>query len=269
MMKAILLKKPGGPDQMEYAEAPKPTPNANELLVKVYGTAINRADTLQREGKYPVPPGASTIMGLECVGEVVELGPGASKFPVGTRVMCLLGGGGYAQYVNVHEGSCMEIPAHLSYGQASAIPEVWLTAYLISRQLGGLKAGDVVLIHAGASGVGTSLIQLCKLFGAIPIVTVGSARKGELCKELGAAFFVNYKEEPKFSESIKQFLHTLSPKKDGVDLILDPVGASHAEQNLEALALDGRWILYGPSTATRAQRRIGPRLLRAPSRPGC
>jgi tumor protein p53-inducible protein 3 len=184
-------------------------------------------------------------MGLECVGEVVELGQGASKYPVGTRVMCLLGGGGYAQYVAVDEGSCMKIPDSIDYATASAIPEVWLTAYMISRLLGGLKEGDVVLIHAGASGVGTSLIQLCRLFGATPIVTVGSSRKGDICKELGAAHYVDYKKTPKFSDDIKQFLSTLSPKKDGVDLVLDPVGASHAVQNLDVLALDGRWILYG------------------------
>ena len=118
-------------------------------------------------------------MGLECVGEVVELGTGSGKFSIGTRVMCLLGGGGYAQYVAVHEGSCMKIPDSIDYAKASAIPEVWLTAYMISRQLGGLKEGDVVLIHAGASGVGTSLIQLCQ------ILRCHSDRDGRQCAQGG------------------------------------------------------------------------------------
>ena len=200
---------------------------------------------LSSGGSYAPPPGASTVMGLECVGEVAEIGSAATKFQVGQRVMALLIGGGYAQYTTVDEGSAMEIPDHLSYQHAAAIPEVFLTAYLISRQLGGLAKDDVVLIHAGASGVGTALIQLCKLFGAHAIVTVGSESKAEFCKKLGAEHAINYKTEANFSASVKEFCSTLSPKRDGASLLLDPVGATHVKENLESLGQDARWILYG------------------------
>jgi tumor protein p53-inducible protein 3 len=243
-MHAIIAKSPGDASQLELQEVDRPTLKEKEILVKVHYTAVNRADTLQRQGRYPAPAGASQIMGLECVGEVSELGQGASKFKVGERVMCLLAGGGYAQYATVDEGSVMRIPDNLSYNEAAALPEVFLTAYLIAVQLGGLKKDDVVLIHAAASGVGTALIQLCKMYGAHAIATVGSDAKVDYCTKLGA-HTINYKTEAKFSDAVKKACASLNPPRDGVDLLLDPVGASHALENLASLGTDSRWILYG------------------------
>lgn len=245
-MRAIVVKTPGDATQLEYGHASKPAAGPSQVLIRVRGTAVNRADTLQRAGRYPAPPGASPLLGLECAGEVAELGPGCARrdIAVGTRVMALLGGGGYAQFAVAHEGSVIPIPANMSFNEASAVVEVFLTAYLISRQLGNMNKGDAVLIHAGASGVGTALIQLCKMFGAHAIVTVGSDAKAAYCRELGAAHAVNYKSTPEWAASVKAFVKE-SLGKDGVDLVLDPVGATYANQNLDALGMDGRWIFYG------------------------
>lgn len=252
-MRAVIVKTPGDASQLEYGFAPKPVPGPSQLLIRVRGTACNRADTLQRAGRYPAPPGASPLLGLECAGEVVEVGPDCTRsdVPVGSRVMALLGGGGYAQFCVAHEGSVIPVPASLSTKEAAAVVEVFLTAYLIGRQLGSMNKGDAVLIHAGASGVGTALIQLCKLFGAHAIVTVGSDAKAAYCRELGAAHAVNYKSSPDWSASVKAFVKD-NLGKEGVDLVLDPVGATYANQNLNVLGMDGRWIFYGSVSAARA-----------------
>jgi len=245
-MQAVDVSSPGGPDKLSVAQADRPEVGPTQVLIKVFATAANRADTLQREGKYPAPPGASKTLGLECAGEIVEMGAECkrSDIQVGSRVMALLAGGGYAQYAVCDARHAMPVPEKFNWTQAACIPEVFLTAYLIARQLGGLHEGDAVLIHAGASGVGTALIQLCKRFGATAIVSVGSAAKEEACRSLGAAHSVNYKADKNWSASVKEFVkRTLN--KDGVDLVLDCVGASHAAQNLEALGMDGRIILYG------------------------
>lgn len=251
-MRAALLPSPGGPSALQVGETARPSPSAQQVLIRVRGTAVNRADTLQRLGKYPPPPGASNILGLECCGEIEskDAGCARSDLAVGSRVMALLAGGGYAEYAAVHEGSVMPIPEGMSFNSASAIPEVWLTAYLIARMLGGLKKDDLVLIHAGASGVGTALIQLCGLFGAHAIVSVSSDKKIDFCKQLGAVHGVNYKSAAaaagaeSWNAQVKSFTKSRFGK-DGVDLVLDPVGGSHAAANADVLAVDGRWILYG------------------------
>ena len=250
-MRAALLSSPGGPSSLQVGETARPTPSAHQVLIRVRGTAVNRADTLQRQGKYPPPPGASTILGLECCGEIASRGSECTRADLaeGSRVMALLAGGGYAEYAAVDEGSVMPIPSSLSFESASAIPEVWLTAYLIARKLGGLKKDDIVLVHAGASGVGTALVQLCKLFGAHAIVSVSSEKKIEFCKQLGAVHGVNYKAAgsgagESWNAQVKAFTKSRFGK-DGVDLVLDPVGGSHSAANADVLAMDGRWILYG------------------------
>jgi len=211
--------------------------------VRVHCTAVNRADTLQRQGQYSPPAGASSIIGLECAGEVAQVGADCKQWRVGDRVMALLSGGGYAQYAAVPAEHCMAIPPNLNYEQAAAIPETWLTAFQIMSTVGGVKAGEYVLIHAGASGVGTAAIQLCGLFGANAIVSVGSADKLSFCRKLGAVFGVNYKQGP-FAPPILEFLQ--SRNAAGVDLVLDCVGASNAVANLNVLKpLDSRWVLYG------------------------
>jgi len=237
---------------MSIGEAPKPEAADGELLVRVHATAINRADTLQRKGRYPPPAGASTIMGLECAGEVVAIGANCTgQWAVGDRVMALLAGGGYSEYATCPEGCAMPLPADMDYATAAAIPETWLTAFQLLFLVGHVEKDDLVLIHAGASGVGTALIQLCLKVGAKPIVTAGSQAKLDYCASLGAVFGANYKEGP-FAPKIKEFTNT-EYKQDGVDLILDCVGASHYDNNVEAVRLDGRWVLYGLMGGAQAE----------------
>eukprot|EP00760_Papus_ankaliazontas_P012946 PhM_4_TR15620/c2_g1_i1/m.66293/K10133/TP53I3; tumor protein p53-inducible protein 3 len=174
-MKAVVQSATGGPDTLSIGTVPTPKiKNDDDVIVKVHATAVNRADTVQREGRYPAPPGASPILGLELSGVVVAVGPGVSDLSIGTEVMALLDGGGYAEYAVVARGQVMTVPKGVDLTSAAAIPEVFLTAYqslVTEHHRGGTKSGDHVLIHAGASGVGTAAIQLCKLFGATPYVT--------------------------------------------------------------------------------------------------
>ncbi|XP_047379563.1 quinone oxidoreductase PIG3 isoform X2 [Sciurus carolinensis] len=239
-MLAVHFDKPGGPENLYIKEVPKPSPGEGEVLLKVAASALNRGDLLQRQGKYPPPPGASSILGLEASGHVSELGPGCQgHWKIGDPVMALLPGGGQAQYVTVPEGLLMNIPKGLTLHQAAAIPEVWLTAFQLLHLLGDVQAGDTVLIHAGASAVGTAAIQLTRMAGAIPLVTAGSKHKLQMAEKLGAAAGFNYKEQD-FSEATLKFT-----KGAGVNLILDCIGGSYWEKNVNCLALDGRWILYG------------------------
>ena len=181
-MKAVLLKSFGDAHQMYIGDTEKPQPKTNEILVKVHATALNRADTLQRKGAYPPPSGASTIMGLEMAGEVVQLGAGTSKWKIGDKVCGLLAGGGYAEYVNIHEAMALPIPENLNYETAAAIPEVFLTAFQVMYWLAELQTNEKILIHAGASGVGTAAIQLAKLQSAEIFVTA-SGGKHQACNK--------------------------------------------------------------------------------------
>ncbi|XP_075413159.1 quinone oxidoreductase PIG3 isoform X2 [Tenrec ecaudatus] len=226
-MLAVYFDKPGGPESLYLKEVAKPSPGEGEVLLKVAASALNRADLLQRRGQYAPPPGASNILGLEASGHVAELGPGCQgHWKPGDSAMALLPGGGQAQYVTVPEGLLMPIPEGLSLPQAAAIPEAWLTAFQLLHLL-------------GSSGVGTAAIQLTRMAGAIPLVTAGSQRKIQMAEKLGAAVGFNYKEED-FSEGTLKFT-----KGAGVNLILDCIGGSYWEKNVNCLALDGRWILYG------------------------
>ncbi|KAK6168892.1 hypothetical protein SNE40_020054 [Patella caerulea] len=238
MMKAAQFKA-GGPDGLYIGEVPVPTPLEKEVLIKVVASAINRADTLQRKGLYPPPPGSSDILGLEAVGIVHQLGTGCTRWNVGDPVMALLPGGGNAEYVTAHEDLLMKIPDSINFTAAAAIPEVWLTAFQLLHTIGKVTKGERVLIHGGGSGVGTALTQLVKLAGGIPIVTAGSLQKLEKAKSLGAVAGFNYKTE-KFSDGV---LAATSGK--GVDIILDCVGGSFYEQNIEVIAMEGRWVIYG------------------------
>jgi tumor protein p53-inducible protein 3 len=216
-----------------------PQPKEGELLVKIKATAINRADLLQRKGLYPPPPGVSTIIGLEMAGVVEKVGAGVTGWKEGDRVSALLPGGGYAEKVVIPADMGMRIPDAMSFEQAAAIPEAFLTAYLNLVEIGKLTSGDHVLIHAGASGVGTAAIQVAREIGAISIVTAGSAEKLQRCTSLGGNYTVNYKEED-FSEKVQEVTNG-----NGVQLILDFVGASYWEANLKSIGLDGRWIFVG------------------------
>jgi len=236
-MKAILLKEFGAPEVMYHGDAPTPVPGNNEVLVKVHATALNRADTLQRMGKYPPPEGASTIMGLEFSGEVTSLGSDVSKLQIGDRICGLLSGGGYAEYVTIHEDMGIEIPESMSYEEAAAIPEVFLTAFQALSYLAALNEEESILIHAGASGVGTAAIQLAREMGAKNIYVSASASKHTICKDLGAGLAIDYKTQ-NFEEVILS-----QTNNKGVDVIVDFMGASYFQKNINSLAPDGRMVM--------------------------
>lgn len=225
---------------MQIRTIPRPEPGPGEVLVRVHATALNRADLLQRRGLYPPPPGESEILGLEVSGTVESVGPSVEgAFDPSQRVMALLCGGGYAEYVTVPEQLVTSAPNNLSLSEAAAIPEAWLTAFQLLHFVARVQQGEVVLIHAGASGVGSAAVQLAQLLGAVPLVTAGTSEKLALAKTLGAAGGFNYREDD-YVEGVKQFT-----QGRGADVILDCIGGSSWEQNVSCLAVDGRWVLYG------------------------
>jgi len=234
-MRAVVVNEPGDPEQMDIQEVPTPAPQAEEVLVKVHATALNRADTFQRRGHYPPPDGASDILGLEMAGTVVETGSGVIDWHEDDRVFALLDGGGYAEYTVVHKDRLMAVPPGLSMKEAAAIPEVFLTAYQALHWLGRMQADHNVLIHAGASGVGTAAIQLARQAGAHPFVTA-SAPKHDVCRDLGAEATIDYQSED-FAERVDAITDG-----GGVHLILDFIGAPYFHKNVDALATDGRII---------------------------
>ncbi|EGC40452.1 hypothetical protein DICPUDRAFT_74028 [Dictyostelium purpureum] len=241
-MKSILLKEFGGVENLIIGETEKPKLKNDELLIQVKCYALNRADIIQRNGKYPPPPGDSEILGLEISGIVVEeTQTNEKKFKVGDRVFGLVGGGAYGEYCSIAANQALHIPEHLSFEQAASIPEAWLTAYQALHLLSNFKKDESVLIHASASGVGTALIQLCKLAGITTIIgTVGSEDKGQFIKQLGATHAINYKTQDPFLPVV---LDITSNK--GVNVVFDYVGQQYWNQNLKALQLDGTMIIQG------------------------
>ncbi|XP_043119458.1 quinone oxidoreductase PIG3 [Puntigrus tetrazona] len=236
-MQAVCVDESG---KLDVKYIPRPEPKDGQLLIRVAATALNRADLLQKKGLYPSPPEESEILGLEASGEIADVGPGVKgKWKPGSKVMALLGGGGYAEYVAVPEEHVMSVPSALTLYQAAALPEAWLTAYQLLHFVAKVKPDETVLIHAGASGVGTAAIQLVRLSRAIPVVTAGTTEKLTFTERMGAAAGINYKEED-FSEKVLQLT-----EGRGADVILDCVGGSFWEKNICSLAIDGRWVLYG------------------------
>ena len=235
-MRAIQFHQFGSPDQLYIGDFPTPEPSDYQIRIRVKATALNRADLLQREGKYPPPAGESPILGLEIAGEVEKLGSKVQKWKIGDRVCGLLAGGGYAEYAVIHEDLAMPIPANLDFVAAAAIPEAFLTAFQALLWIAKLQTGESVLIHAGASGVGTAALQLTRLIGAKAYVTA-SAEKHAICKSLGAEFCIDYK-----TETFAPRIQTLTEGR-GVDVVLDFLGASYLEGNLQALGMDGRMVL--------------------------
>jgi tumor protein p53-inducible protein 3 len=235
-MKAILVDET---KSLYIGEADEPILSAEDLLVRVKATALNRADLLQKRGLYPPPKGASPILGLEMSGVIEKVGSQVTGWKTGDRVFALLPGGGYAERVCIPAGMAIRIPDHFSFEEAAAIPEVFLTAYLNLFILGGLQEHQTVLIHAGASGVGTAAIQLVKEAGAASIVTAGSDDKRKTCLQLGAKAAIDYKAGP-FAPVVKELTGGY-----GVNIILDFIGAPYWEQNLDSLTMDGRLIMIG------------------------
>ena len=234
-MRVVIFDNPGEPEVLKLGEFEKPVVKENEILVKVRATALNRADTLQRKGMYPPPQGASPVLGLEISGTIAEVGSKVSKWQEGEKVFGLIPGGGYAEYAVIHEDMAMRVPENFSFEQAAAIPEVFLTAYQALVWHGRLQEGKTVLVHAGASGVGTAAIQMAKDKGARVFVTA-SKEKHQICLDLGAEKAIDYKSED-FSEKILEFT-----KGHGVDLIIDFVAGPYLNQNIKSLAMDGRMV---------------------------
>ena len=246
-MRAIIFDHPGDESVLHIGAAPRPDIGPDDLRIRVRATAVNRADLLQRQGMYAPPPGASPILGLECAGEVIEVGSNARGWSVGERVMALLPGGGYAEEAVVHAGSVMRVPAVLSDAEAGALPEVFLTAFLNIFMLGEVAAGGSVLVHGGGSGVGTAAISLCRAAGVKILVTAGSAAKCERCLAHGADVAINYREGD-FAPKVEE-----ATGGAGVNVVLDSIGARYLEGNLAALGVDGRLVIIGLMGGMRAE----------------
>ena len=252
VMKAVVIEGHGGPDVMRLGEAPMPEIGDDDVLLKIAATAVNRADTQQRKGNYPPPPGESEIMGLEAAGVIETVGPDVQGWQVGDRVMTLLGGGGYATHAKAAAGTLMAIPDGFDMVKAAAIPEVFLTAYLNIFREAGLKPSETLLMHGGASGVGTAAIQLAKALGPSEvIVTVGSEDKAEACKALGADHAVLYKQED-FAERVLEITG-----KRGANVILDHIGGAYFEKNMACLAVYGRLVIIGLMGGAKSEINIG------------
>ena len=236
-MSAVEIAAPGGPEELKLARRPTPQPAEGEVLVRVRAAGVNRPDVMQRQGRYPPPPGASDIPGLEIAGEVVALGPGAAGAALGDRVTALLPGGGYAEYAVAAAPLCLPVPAGLSMVEAAAIPETFFTVWTNLFDRGGLEAGESVLIHGGTSGIGTTAVQLAHAWGARVFATAGSPEKARACERLGAARGIDYHAED-FVEIVRQ-----ETDGKGVNVILDMVGAAYLARNLDAAAMEGRLVV--------------------------
>jgi NADPH2:quinone reductase len=245
-MTAIGIRAPGGPEMLVPEQRPVPVPGPGEVLIKVAAAGVNRPDVMQRKGLYPPPKGAPDIPGLEIAGEIVALGPDSRRWKIGDRVAALVAGGGYAEFCAAHETHAIPVPEGLSMVEAAAIPETFFTVWHNVFQRGGLKSGEILLVHGGSSGIGTTAIQLAKAFGATVITTAGSAEKCEACRGLGADVAINYKSE--------DFVALTKSATDGrgADVILDMVGGDYIPRNYEAAAVEGRIVQIAFQSAARA-----------------
>ena len=234
-MQAVLVEEEGDPEHLTLGEHPDPAPAPGELLVDVRATALNRADTMQRRGNYPVPEDASEILGLEMAGTVAEAGTECTGWSEGDRVFGLLAGGGYAERATIPHEVAMPIPEALSFEEAAAVPEVFLTAYQALHWLGELQRGERVLIHAGASGVGTAATQLAVEAGA-EVLATASAPKHDRCRAMGARVAIDYRSED-FAARVEEVTGGA-----GVDVILDFIGAPYFQKNIQSLRTDGRVV---------------------------
>ncbi|MEV7146266.1 NAD(P)H-quinone oxidoreductase [Streptomyces sp. NPDC093084] len=250
-MYAITIPEPGGPEALVWDEVPDPVPGEGEVLVEVVASAVNRADILQRQGHYNPPPGASAHPGLECSGRIVEIGDGVSGWSVGDEVCALLAGGGYAQKVAVPAGQLLPVPAGVDLRQAAALPEVACTVWSNVFMIAHLRPGETLLVHGGSSGIGTMAVQLGKAIGARVAVTAGTKEKLDFCAELGADILVNYRDQD-FVAELRQ-----ATDNAGADVILDNMGASYLERNVQALAVNGRLAIIGMQGGVKGELNLG------------
>ncbi|OBJ60364.1 NAD(P)H-quinone oxidoreductase [Mycobacterium asiaticum] len=245
-MRAIVAESA---EQLVWQEVPDASAGPGEVLIKVAAAGVNRADVLQAAGKYPPPPGASETIGMEVSGVVADVGADVTQWSVGQQVCALLAGGGYAEYVAVPAGQVMPIPAPLELVDAAGIPEVACTVWSNLVMTAHLGPGQLLLVHGGASGIGTHAIQVARALGARVAVTAGSPEKLELCHELGAQLTISYKDE--------DFVARLRQETDGADVILDIMGAAYLDRNIDALATDGQLVIIGMQGGVKAEINLG------------
>ena len=243
-MRAIEISAPGGPEMLRLCERPVPVPGHGEILLRVAFAGVNRPDALQRAGAYAPPPTASDLPGLEAAGEVVAIGPGVTGVAIGDDVCALLPGGGYAEYVTCPAAHALPVPKGLSLKQAACLPETYFTVWSNVFMRGALRAGERFLVHGGSSGIGTTAIQLARVFGARVFATAGSAEKCALAKSLGAERAINYREE--------DFVEVLRAA-GGAGLVLDMVGGAYIGRNIRAMALEGRMVHIAFLTGAKAE----------------
>jgi len=255
-MHAIVVTQPGDPDVLSWREVPDPVAGPGEIVVDVAAAAVNRADLLQRQGLYPPPPGAPEWLGLECSGTVAELGAGVTSLAVGDEVCCLLSGGGYAEQVALPAGQAMPLPAGVDLITAAGLPEVACTVWSNLVMTAHLQRGEWLLIHGGASGIGTMAIQVARALGARVAVTAGSADKLAACETLGAEVLINYREQD-FAEVI-----ATETGGRGADVILDNMAAKYLERNIASLAPGGRLVVIGMQGGVTAEIDLGSLLRR-------
>ncbi|WP_134765718.1 NAD(P)H-quinone oxidoreductase [Nocardioides sp. 1609] len=250
-MRAVVADGAGGPEILSVQEVPDVAPGPGEVLVEVAATAVNRADSLQRQGHYPPPPGASTTIGLECSGTVVALGDGVDGPQVGDEVCALLAGGGYASQVVVPVGQLMPVPDGVDLVTAAALPEVACTVFSNVFMVAALEADETFLVHGGAGGIGTFAIQLAKALGARVLTTGGSAEKLAFCAELGADVTISYRDQD-FVEVVREVTDGA-----GADVILDNMGGSYLGRNVDALATEGRLVVIGLQGGAKGELPLG------------
>lgn len=246
-MKAIVIGTPGGPEALELQDVPAPVAGPGEVLIDVIAAGLNRADVMQRQGHYPVPAGAPEYPGLEVSGRIAALGEGVESPAVGTEVVALLSGGGYAEQVAVPAGQVLPLPDGFDAVTAASLPETAATVFSNLFMAAAVQEGEYVLIHGATGGIGTMAIQMVAAFGAVPVVTAGSAEKLELARSLGAKVLINYKEQD-FVEAVRD-----ATGGHGADVILDVVGAKYLQKNLDALAVAGRLVIIGLQGGTKAE----------------
>ena len=249
-MIAVEITRPGDPDVLRPAERPVPQAAPGELLIRVAAAGVNRPDIMQRMGKYPPPPGASDIPGLEVAGTVVDAGPGGDAGPrwrTGDRVCALVAGGGYAEYCAAPIPQCLPVPDGMDLVAAAAIPETCFTVWTNLFERGRLQRGESALVHGGTSGIGTTAIQLGAAFGATVFATAGSDEKCAVCEGLGAARAINYKTAD-FVDAVRE-----ATGGRGVDVVLDIIGGEYLQKNVECLAMHGRLVQIGLQGGAKAQ----------------
>ena len=255
-MRAVVVSQPGGPDVLKLEEVPDPAPAAGEVVVSIAAAGVNRADLMQRQGFYPPPPGAPPYPGLECAGQITAVGAGVTGLRPGDEVCALLAGGGYAEQVAVPAVQVLPVPAGLTVAEAAALPEVACTVYANVFLTAGLQPGETLLVHGGASGIGTMAIQLARALGARVACTAGSDAKLRRCRELGAELAIDYTSED-FVAAVRDFTGG-----SGADVILDIMGGAYLQRNVAALAIGGRLVVIGLQGGATAELDLGTMLRR-------